>query len=47
MAEIVQIRNPKTGNYIRINKTLGKITGHKIDNIPYKNIKIIEVKQSG
>lgn len=36
----VQIKNPKTGLYTRINKATGKITGHKKKPGPYKGVPI-------
>lgn len=37
---VVQIRHPMTGLYVRINRVKGKITGHKRTSGPYKGIPI-------
>ncbi len=38
--EFVQILNPKTKRYVKINKTIGDIVSHKKSKGPYKNIPI-------
>lgn len=38
--KIVQVKNPRTGRYIRINREKAIITGHKKSAGPYKNIPI-------
>ena len=40
--DIVQLKNPKTGNYIKIDRTEGKIVAHKQSSGPYKEIPIGE-----
>ena len=41
-ARIVQTKNPKTGHYVKINRSEGKIVGHKkSDTKPYKGIPIL------
>jgi len=37
----IQLKNPRTNRYVKINKITGKITSKKTDG-PYKNIKIIK-----
>lgn len=37
---IVQIRNPRSGRYIKINREKGLIIGNKAGKLPYKNIPI-------
>ena len=37
---LVQIKNPKTGNYTKIDKLRGSIVGHKKGGKPYKGIPI-------
>jgi hypothetical protein len=44
-AKIVQVRNPKTGHYVKIDRLKGKITGHKSTPGPYKNIPIAKKKK--
>jgi hypothetical protein len=38
--DIVQVRNPKTDRYVKINRTEGKIMSHKKSKGPYKNVPI-------
>lgn len=39
---VVQIRNPRTDRYVKVNKTAGLITSHKKTAGPYKGIDIIQ-----
>lgn len=39
--EIIQVKNPKTGRYLRVNKTTGKIM-YPSKKTPYANIPIIK-----
>jgi len=41
MKNIVQTKNPKSGRYIKIDLSKGKIIAHKKSEGPYKNVKII------
>jgi len=38
---IIQIRNPRSGCYIKINKNKAIIISHKKSKGPYKNIPIV------
>lgn len=38
--DVVQVMNPKSGHYVKIDRTVGKIIGHKKSQGPYKNIPI-------
>jgi hypothetical protein len=38
--DIVQVRNPKTGHYVQIDRDAGKIIKHKKSEGPYKGIPI-------
>ena len=41
-----QVRNPKTGKYVLVNVTLGRIEKyHPRTNTPYKGIKIISKRK--
>jgi hypothetical protein len=40
--DIVQIKNPKSGKYIKIDRSAGTIIGHKKTKGPYKGIPIAE-----
>ncbi|HXU43928.1 MAG TPA: hypothetical protein VN783_00265 [Thermoanaerobaculia bacterium] len=38
--DIVQVKNPKSGHYVKIDRIEGKIVDHKKSEGPYKNIPI-------
>ena len=38
--DIVQIKNPKTDKYIKIDRTEGKVISHKQTSGPYKGIPV-------
>ena len=40
LASIVQIRNPVTNRYVKIDRELGEILGFKKSKGPYKNVPI-------
>ena len=44
--QIVQIKNPKTGRYTKINNTTGEILAHKKSDGPYKGIKEIPLVET-
>ena len=39
-ARVVQVKNPKTGQYVKIDRKLGKIVSHKKSSGPYKGVPI-------
>ncbi len=39
-ARYIQLRNPKSGNWVKIDRKLGIILGYR--DKPWKNIKVIE-----
>ena len=39
--DVVQIKNPKSGHYVKVDREAGKIINHKKSSSPYKNIPII------
>lgn len=43
--EVVQVKNPRSGHYIKIDRTAGKIISHKKSSGPYKNIHVIRKKK--
>ena len=45
-ARYVQTLNPKSKTYVKIDRKLGKILGHKRGGKPYKNIIILSSKLS-
>ena len=38
--DLVQIKNPKSGRYVKIDRTSGRILDHKKSEGPYKGIPI-------
>ncbi len=38
--DVVQVRNPRTGKYVKIDRSEGKILAHKKSEGPYKNVPI-------
>jgi len=39
-ADVVQVKNPRTGHYVKIDRTHGKILAHKKSEGPYKDIPV-------
>lgn len=38
--DIVQVKNPRSGHYVKIDRTAGKIVSHKKSSGPYKNVPV-------
>jgi len=38
--DIVQVKNPKTDRYVKIDRTIGRILSHKVTEGPYKDIPV-------
>lgn len=38
--DVVQVKNPKSGHYVKIDRTAGKIVSHKQTDGPYKGIPV-------
>ena len=38
--DVVQVRNPKTGHYVKIDRDEGRIIDHKKSDGPYKDVPI-------
>ncbi len=38
--DIVQVKNPRTNHYVKIDRTEGKIVSHKKSAGPYKNVPV-------
>ena len=41
----VQVKNPKTGKYVKIDRLKGNIISHKKSEGPYKGIRIVGKKK--
>lgn len=39
--DIVQVRNPKTGHYVKIDRSIGQIIDHKKSDGAYKGVPIV------
>lgn len=44
---IVQIRNPRSDHYVKIDRAAGRIVSSKVSPGPYKNIFIIGEQKNG
>jgi hypothetical protein len=44
--DIVQVKNPKSGHYVKIDRDKGKIIDHKKSEGPYKGIPIARHRKS-
>lgn len=42
--DYVQLRNPRTGLYVKIDRTKGWIVAHKKSKGPFKNVPIVPIK---
>jgi len=38
--DVVQVKNPRSGKYVKIDRTAGKIIGHKKSEGPYKGVPV-------
>ena len=38
--DVVQVKNPRTGHYVKIDRAAGKIVAHKKSEGKYKNIPV-------
>jgi glycine cleavage system H lipoate-binding protein len=38
--DVVQVRNPKSGHYVKIDRSAGKIVSHKKSSVPYKGVPV-------
>lgn len=38
--DVVQVKNPKTGHYVKIDRSAGKIIAHKKSDGPYKGVPV-------
>jgi len=43
--DVVQVKNPKTNRYVKIDRSAGKIVSSKKSSGPYKNIPIARKKK--
>jgi len=38
--DVVQVKNPRTGHYVKIDRSVGRILSHKKSDGPYKGIPV-------
>ncbi len=38
--DVVQVKNPRTGHYVKIDRSAGKIVAHKKSEGPYQNVPV-------
>jgi hypothetical protein len=43
---VVQVRNPRTGRYVKIDRSAGRIVSHKKTVGPYKGVPIAGTKKA-
>ena len=43
--DVIQVKNPKSGHYVKIDRSAGKIVSHKKSDGPYKGVPIARRKQ--
>lgn len=43
--DLVQIRNPRTGRYVKVDRAAGLILAHKQSDGPYKGVPIAEPRR--
>ncbi len=44
-SDVVQVRNPRTERYVKIDRSAGKIVSHKRSSGPYKNVPVARKKK--
>lgn len=45
--DIVQVKNPRTGKYVKIDRTEGRIIDHKKSDGQYKNVPVARKRSGG
>lgn len=45
--DVVQVKNPISGRYVKIDRTAGRIVDHKKSAGPYKNVPIARKSSGG
>ena len=43
--DVVQIKNPKSGKYVKIDRSAGRIISHKKSEGPYKGVPVARKKK--
>ena len=42
--ELVQVKNPRSGRYVKIDKSAGRIVSHKKSPGPYKGVRVVKAR---
>jgi hypothetical protein len=45
-SDVVQVKNPRSGKYVKIDRAQGKIIAHKKSSGPYKNVPVARKRSS-
>jgi hypothetical protein len=45
--DVVQVKNPRTGHYVKIDRAQGQIIAHKKSDGPYKDVPIARKRKVG
>lgn len=43
--DVVQVKNPRSGHYVKVDRSAGTILAHKKSEGPYKNVPIARKKR--
>lgn len=43
--DVVQVKNPKSNRYVKIDRSVGKIVSHKKSTGPYKGVPVARKKK--
>ena len=43
--DVVQVKNPRSGHYVKIDRTTGKIMNHKKSDGPYKGVPVARTRR--
>jgi len=44
-SDVVQLKNPRTGHYVKVDRSKGKILGHKSTKGPYRGVPVARKKK--
>ena len=44
--DVVQVKNPRSGRYVKIDRDAGRIVSHKKSSGPYKGVPVVSAKKS-
>ena len=43
--DVIQVKNPRSGKYVKIDRSRGRIISHKKSEGPYKNVPVARKKK--